>query len=52
MTLKIDANFEEKLTCVFKNDLMLKNGDFVLESKMSELNQNGNSKQLDCPDAV
>ena len=59
MTLKIDAKFEEKLTCDFKNDMRnlshfhrLKNSYFILESKMAELNQNRNSKQLDQPDAV
>ena len=31
---------------------MLKNSDFILESKMVELNQNKNSEQLDQPDAV
>ena len=30
----------------------LKNSDFVLESKMAELNQNRNSKQPDQPEAV
>ena len=30
----------------------LKNSDFILESKMVELNQNQNSKQLDRPVAV
>ena len=30
----------------------LKNNDFILESKMAELNQNKNSKQLDRPDPV
>ena len=30
----------------------LKNGDFILENKMTKLNQNKNSKQLDRPDAV
>ena len=30
----------------------LKNGDFILESKMVELNKNKNSKQPDWPDAV
>ena len=30
----------------------LKNSDFILESKMAELNQNKNSKQPDPPDAV
>ena len=58
MALKIYAKFEGKLTCAFKNDMSLshfhrlKNSDFVLESKMAELNQNRNSKQLDQPDAV
>ena len=59
MTLKIDAKFEGKLTCVFKNDMMnianfprLKSSDFILESKIAELNQNKNSKQPDRPDAV
>ena len=59
MTLKMDAKFEGKLTCAFKNDMKnlanfhrLKNSDFILESKMAELNQNKNSKQPDRPDAV
>ena len=30
----------------------LKNSDFILESKMAELNQNQNSKQPDRPDVV
>ena len=30
----------------------LKKSDFILESKMAELNQNKNSKQPDRPDAV
>ena len=30
----------------------LKNSDFILGSKMAELNQNNNSKQLDEPDSV
>ena len=30
----------------------LKNSDFMLESKMMELNQNKDSKQPDQPDAV
>ena len=30
----------------------LKNSDFVLETKMAELNQNKNLKQPDRPDAV
>ena len=48
-----------KLTCAFKNDMRnlenfhrLKNSDFILESKMAELNENQNSKQPDQPDAV
>ena len=52
MAMKIDVKFEEKLTCTSKNDMKnlgnfhrLKNSDFILESKMAELNQNQNSKQ-------
>ena len=59
MALKIDAKFDRKLTCAFKNEIRnlanfdrLKNSDFILESKMAELNQNKNLKQLDRPDAV
>ena len=59
MAVKIDAKFEGKLTCAFQNYMRnlanfhrLNNSDFVLESKMVELNQNKNSKQLDRPDAV
>ena len=59
MALKIDTKFEGKLTCAFKNDMKnlanfhrLKNSDFILESKMAELNKNKNSKQPDRPDAV
>ena len=59
MALKIAAKFKGKLTCAFQNDIRnlasfykLKNSDFILESKMTELNQNKNSKQLDRPDAV
>ena len=59
MALNIDAKFEGKLTCAFKNDMRnlvnfhrLKNSNFILESKMAELNQNKNSKQPDRPDAV
>ena len=54
MALKIEVKFEGKLTCVFKNDMRnlsnfhsLKNSDFILESKVAELNQNKNSTQLD-----
>ena len=46
MALNIDANFEGKLTCVFKNDTRklanfhrMKDSDFILESKIAELNQ-------------
>ena len=59
MALKIDAKCEEKLTCAFQNNMRnlanfhrLKNSDFILESKMAELNKNKNWKQLDRPDAV
>ena len=55
---KIDAKFGGKLTCAFKNDMRnltnihrLKNSGFILESKIKELNQNKNSKQLYRPDA-
>ena len=55
----IDAKFEKKLTCAFKKEMRnlanfqrLKNSDFILESKIVELNQNKNLKQLDLPDAV
>ena len=54
IALKNDVKFEEKLTSAFKNDMRtlanfhrLKNSDFILESKMVELNQNKNSKQQD-----
>ena len=54
MALKIDAIFERKLTCAFKNDMRnlvnfhrLIKSDFILESKIVELNQNKISKQLD-----
>ena len=54
-----DAKFERKLTCTFKNDMKnltnfhkLKNSDFILESKMAEVNQNKKSKQPDRLDAV
>ena len=49
MALNNDAKFEGKLTCAFKNDMKnltnfhrLKNSDFILESKMAELNKNKN----------
>ena len=54
IALKIDAKFNRKLTCFFKTDIKnltyfqrLKNSDFILESKMEELNQNKNSEQPD-----
>ena len=56
MAVKIDAKFEGKLTLLSKLTLAnfhrLKNSDFILESKMAELNQNKNSKQPGWPDAV
>ena len=59
MALKIDEKFEWKWSCAFKNEIRnlanfhrLKNSDFILESKMAELNQNKNLKQLDRPDAL
>ena len=49
MALNTDTTFEEKLTCAFKNDMRnlanfyrLKNSDFILESKITELNQKKN----------
>ena len=51
MALKIDANFEGKRTCTYRNNMRnlanfhkLKNSDFILESNMTELNQNKNLK--------
>ena len=60
MALKTDAKFEGKLTRAFKNDMKnwqsfvhrLEKSDFILESKMGELNQNKNAKQPDRPNAV
>ena len=59
MALKIDAEFEGKLTCAFKNDMKnlanfhrLKTSDFIVESKMVELHQIKNSKQPDRADAI
>ena len=46
MALKIDAIWQRNLA----NFHRLKNNDFILESKMAELNQNKNLKQLDQPD--
>ena len=57
--LKIDAKFEGKLTCASKNNMRisanshrLKISDFVLESKIAELNQNKFSKQPDRPNSM
>ena len=50
MALKIDAKLEGRLTYICQNDM--RNSEFYLKSKMVELNQNKNSKQLDRPDAV
>ena len=51
---KIDAKFEGKPMCASQNDMRnlanshrLKNSGFILESKMAELSQNKNLKQLD-----
>ena len=59
MAFNIDAKFEGNLAYAFKNDMKnlanfdrLKNSDFILESKMAELNHNKNSKQPDRPDAI
>ena len=59
MALKIDPKFEGKLTCAFKIDMRnsanvhrLTISDFILESKIAELNQNQNSKQPDQTDAA
>ena len=47
MALKIDARFERKLICAFKNDMknlanfrLQANSNFISESKMTALNQN------------
>ena len=52
MTLEIDAKLEDNYMKNLANFLRLKNSNFILESKMAELNQNKNSKQLDRPDSV
>ena len=63
MALKIDAKFERKLDCAFKNDtrnlvnfIRLINGDFTLESKMAELNkikiQNNQIDQMQCENFI
>ena len=52
--MKIDVKFKGKLNYAFQIDMRnlanfhrLKSSDFILESKMVELNQNKNLKQLD-----
>ena len=58
--LKIDLKIEGKLTCAFKKTWRIwkifvhrfKNIDFILESKMAELNLKQNSKQPNPPDAA
>ena len=47
----LNEKFEGKLTCTFKNEMRnlanfhrLKNSDFILKSKMTELNKNKNLK--------
>ena len=56
MALNIDAKFEGKLiwhlTWNLENFHILKNSDFILESKMEKLNQNKNSKQPHRPDIM
>ena len=56
MALKIDAKFEgiSKMTWRIWKIFVhrLKKSDFILESKMVELNHNKNSKRPDRPDAV
>ena len=59
MALRNDTKFEGKLTCAFKNGMRnsaifhrLKNNNFILESKITDLNQNKNLKQSDQPDPV
>ena len=47
MTLEIDAKLEDNYMKNLAHFLRLKNNNFILESKMAELNQNKNSKQLD-----
>ena len=51
MALKIDAKFEGNWL-VLSNFDRLKISDFILDSKMVELNQNKNLKQLGRPDAM
>ena len=51
MILKSDAKFEKKLTRAFQDDTRnlvnfhrLKNSDFILESKIAEINKNKKMK--------
>ena len=59
MTLNSEAKFEGKLTCGLKNDVRnlanfhrLKNGDFILESKIAELIQNNQIDQVHCENFI
>ena len=59
MAIKNYAEFKQKLTFRYKIDMRnltkfdrLRNSNFILESKLVELNQNKNSKKLGRPDAV
>ena len=54
IALKIDAKFEGKLTCAFKNDIMISKIviSLILEGKLAELNQNKKLKYSARPDAV
>ena len=59
MALKIDVKVEGKLTCAFNNDMKnlanfyrLESSNFILESKIAELNQIKSSKQPDRRDVV
>ena len=59
MTLNSEAKFEGKLTCGLKNDMRnlvnfhrLKNGNFILESKIAELIQNNQIDQMHCENFI
>ena len=59
MAIKNYAEFKQKLTFRYKIDMRnltkfdrLRNSNFILESKLVELNQNKNLKKLGRPDAV
>ena len=54
MTIKIDENFEAKLTCAFQNDMknlanfhILDYSNFILENKIEDLNETKTSKEPD-----